>query len=151
MNYFEIFEIPVGYRINEEMLLQSYLRKQSAVHPDANGAESAESARLNVAYRVLLDPIERARHLLEINGKEADKVASDFTSEMFSWREKYESLTSTREKEIFREKLSTRVSELIDRLYDLENNMDEFEKYYSLLRFVSSFREKIKSDGYDWN
>jgi hypothetical protein len=70
---------------------------------------------------------------------------------MLDWREKYESLASTEEKGKFLKELSKRISELIGKLYDLDNNMDEFGKYYGLLRFVGSLKEKVESDGYDWD
>jgi molecular chaperone HscB len=153
MNYFEIFEIPVGYKIDETALTGTYLRKQSQVHPDIGGeAGHEESALLNVAYKTLLNPLERAKHFLEIQAKyDADAPDSQFSSEAFNLREKYESLTSPEDKKKFQEELSRRISELTAALYNLENDLDEFRKTYGLARFVASFLEKIKADVYCWN
>ncbi|MDR2107380.1 MAG: hypothetical protein LBO73_02590 [Holosporaceae bacterium] len=143
MNYFELFALPVSFRIDESALLRSYLQKQSSVHPDVAGAESGESSLLNSAYKTLADPAERAKHFLEVRGKKVDLPASEFAAEMFDLREKYESLVSPREREEFRLKLSERFSDLTRILYDLEDNADEFAKYYGLLRFIRSFLDKF--------
>jgi molecular chaperone HscB len=143
MNYFEVFGLPVSFKIDENVLLQSYLRRQSAVHPDVTGGESGESRLLNTAYRTLTDPTERAKHFLEVRGRNTDMTASEFAEEMFALRESCESLTSQTDREELVNKLSERLSDLVRILYDLENDIDEFAKHYGLLRFVRSFLDRI--------
>ena len=137
--------IPVKYRINENALVQTYLQKQSCFHPDTNNSESNESAFLNKAYKVISDPIARAGHFLEIHGKCTDILDPEFSQEAFNLREKYE---MEDDKKNFQEELSKRASELISILCNLENNLDEFQKNYGLLRFIGSFLEKVKLDVY---
>jgi molecular chaperone HscB len=145
MNYFEKLEIPVRYKIDVDSMVQTYLQKQSRFHPDANDSESEESAFLNKAYKVLSDPIARAEHFLEIHRKCTDVLDPEFSLEAFNLREKYE---MEEDKKNFQEELSKRASELISTLCDLEDNLDEFQKNYGLLRFIGSFLEKVKSDVY---
>ena len=75
-NHFELFGLAPGFGIEAEALERSYREIQSRVHPDrfahAGDAERRASlqwtTRVNEAYRVLKDPVKRARHLLELHG-----------------------------------------------------------------------------------
>jgi molecular chaperone HscB len=151
MNYFEALGIPVSYGIDKDALTRAYLQKQSLLHPDINDAESEKSAFLNKAYRILLNPLDRAGYFLEIHEIHSDNLDTEFTLEAFDLREQYEVLESLEDKKNFQDALSLRISELITVLHSLENNLDEFRKNYGLLRFMVSFWEKVKSDVYGWN
>jgi molecular chaperone HscB len=148
MNCFDFFGIPFGYNVDASALTKIYLRRQARVHPDANASNCKESAELNAAYKTLMNPIERARHFLEILGRRGDDLDPQFAAEAFELREKYESLIASEDKKKFQDKLSQRIAELIATLHNLEDNLDEFQKYCGLLRFIDSFLEKIKSDVY---
>ncbi len=75
-NYFELFGLPVSYSIDRRQLSQSYRSLQQQFHPDrfATAAEQERrislqmASRVNEGNRVLRDPIERARYLLEMEG-----------------------------------------------------------------------------------
>ncbi|MDR0968655.1 MAG: hypothetical protein LBL99_03430 [Holosporaceae bacterium] len=152
MNYFELLGIPVAYKIDEATLTKLYLQKQSRVHPDVSESGREESAALNVAYKALLDPLERAKHFLEVRGiTNADELEPQFVSEAFIIREEYSSLKALEDKKNFQNELSRRISELIATLYNLENNLGEFRKNYGFARFIGSFLEKVKADVYGWN
>ncbi|MDR0753148.1 MAG: hypothetical protein LBE95_00535 [Holosporaceae bacterium] len=151
MNYFEAFGIPICYNIDEDALTRVYLQKQALLHPDVNDVEFEKSAFLNKAYNVLLNPLDRAGYFLEIHERYSDNLDAEFSLEAFNLREKYEILKSSEDKKNFQNMLSLRVSELITTLYNLENDLDEFQKNYGLLRFIASFGEKVKSDVYSWN
>ncbi|MDR1983015.1 MAG: hypothetical protein LBQ08_04450 [Holosporaceae bacterium] len=151
VNFFSVLEIPVGYKIDQKTLLKNYLKKQSLVHPDIEESRSNESVYLNIAYNTLLNPVNRAMHLLEIHKRNVDAIAPEFISEAFNLREKYDSLQSSEDKNKFQNKLSERISELTSMLYDLEGDLDEFQKYFSLLKFISSFLQKVRSDVYSGN
>ena len=75
-NHFELFGLAPAFALEGEALERSYREIQSKVHPDrfahAGDAERRASlqwtTRVNEAYRVLKDPVQRAKHLLELNG-----------------------------------------------------------------------------------
>src|SRR5512134_1781137 len=75
-NHFELFGLTPAFAIEGEALERSYREIQSKVHPDrfahAGDAERRASlqwtTRVNEAYRTLKDPVQRAKHLLELNG-----------------------------------------------------------------------------------
>lgn len=75
-NYFELFGIPVGFRVDKAALAERYRELQKVVHPDrfASSDEAAQRASLqqttqvNEAYQTLKDPVKRAIYLLKLNG-----------------------------------------------------------------------------------
>jgi molecular chaperone HscB len=75
-SHFELFGLPARFNVDGEALERSYREIQSRVHPDrfahAGDAERRASlqwtTRVNEAYRTLKDPVQRARHLLELRG-----------------------------------------------------------------------------------
>lgn len=82
--HFELFALPVTYKVNREGLSARYRELQRAVHPDrfANASERERrlsmehAARLNEAFQVLRDPLARARYLLELRGHRFDAERS---------------------------------------------------------------------------
>jgi molecular chaperone HscB len=75
-SHFDLFGLAPAYALEIDALERSYRDIQSKVHPDrfahAGDAERRASlqwtTRVNEAYRTLKDPVQRAKHLLELNG-----------------------------------------------------------------------------------
>jgi molecular chaperone HscB len=75
-NHFELFGLAPAFALEAAALERSYREIQSRVHPDrfahAGDAERRASlqwtTRVNEAYRTLKDPVQRARHILELQG-----------------------------------------------------------------------------------
>jgi len=75
-NYFELFGMPVSFSIDTGFLMQRYRELQQTVHPDRYANASEHERRLSLQYathinealRVLKDPLERARYLLQLKG-----------------------------------------------------------------------------------
>ena len=75
-SHFALFGLPATFSVEGEALERSYREIQSRVHPDrfahAGDAERRASlqwtTRVNEAYRTLRDPVQRAKHLLELRG-----------------------------------------------------------------------------------
>lgn len=66
-NYFELFELPVSYAIDQEVLDSRFMKLQKSVHPDASDDDSL-SVVVNKAYSTLSDPIQRAEYVMRITG-----------------------------------------------------------------------------------
>jgi len=100
-NYFELFELPQTYQIDEKLLKQRYLLIMQQVHPDRFVKASAQEQRLavqftgliNEALETLQSPVKRAAYLLKLNNMPVDFesntiMAKDFLFEQITWREK---------------------------------------------------------------
>lgn len=100
INKFEVFNLPALYSIDMKNLEQTYIRRQTRIHPDRFALASEKeklyanqwASQLNEAYQVLKDPLTRAHHLLEINQvpvefKEDISQDGDLLMEMMDLRE----------------------------------------------------------------
>jgi molecular chaperone HscB len=163
-NFFDIFGLQISYRIDEPELTKIYLEKQRKIHSDAadavsccSGAQSPDSlvqtnaAKINAAYRTLMDPVARAEHLMEIRGISIDNTSTDFAEEMFDIRQRYALLSSDDDKHRFVSTLEDRMQEIVMLLNNLENDIDQFKSNLCLLRFINSFLEKVETDVYSRN
>ncbi|MDR1361648.1 MAG: Fe-S protein assembly co-chaperone HscB [Holosporaceae bacterium] len=151
MNYYEVFGIPVSYRLDEREVMQIYLDKQRECHPDVDdGSLAAHSSLLNEAYSVLKDPVMRAEHFLTINQMTIaeSSLSTNDLMEMLDARERYEKMSLTKEKRDFLRQLQERVSTLLEPLCDLENNLQEFCREFARARFFWAFLDKVSSDVY---
>ncbi|NCT95471.1 MAG: Fe-S protein assembly co-chaperone HscB [Chitinophagaceae bacterium] len=102
MNYFELFNIPVAFRVDNKQLTATYFELQKRYHPDRfaqAGADEQEealrmSALVNRAYKTLKDPDETIKYLLSLKGllEEEEKYAlpPDFLMEMMELNERME-------------------------------------------------------------
>jgi molecular chaperone HscB len=78
-NHFELFGLPLRYRVDAAALEHAYRALQGDVHPDRHAAAGdaqkrialQASARVNEAYRTLKDPVARAEYLLHVRGVDA--------------------------------------------------------------------------------
>jgi molecular chaperone HscB len=79
-NYFELFDIPVAFDIDLNDLSSRYQELQRQVHPDKFATATdqerrisvQQTANINEAFRVLKDPLQRGRYLLELYGVHSD-------------------------------------------------------------------------------
>lgn len=156
-NFFSMFDLPISYNIDENALRVAYFEKQRQLHPDfcnnnmkdTEGHEEITITDVNVAYECLTDPIARAEHFLELQNFSAKyDVFTDFADEMFEIRRTYASLEQESEKNIFFSSLKARMSEIIGKLHDFEDDLKKFRAYTGLLRFINSFLEKAESNVY---
>ncbi|NOY67507.1 MAG: Fe-S protein assembly co-chaperone HscB [Gammaproteobacteria bacterium] len=107
-NFFELFEIPVSFVIDAGLLMKRYRELQQTVHPDrfANATEQERrlslqyATQINEALRILKDPLERARYLLQLKGVLWDDEQTTLSDPAFLMRqiELRESLEEVREK-----------------------------------------------------
>lgn len=106
-NHFELFGLPARFEVDGEPLERSYREIQSRVHPDrfahAGDAERRASlqwtTRVNEAYRTLKDPVQRAKHLLELKGVDVafetnTAMPAEFLAQQMELREALEEAKS---------------------------------------------------------
>jgi molecular chaperone HscB len=102
-SHFELFGLPPAFALDTEALERAYREIQSRVHPDryahAGDAERRASlqwtTRVNEAYRALRDPVQRAKHLLELHGVDVQfetntRMPGDFLMQQLELREELE-------------------------------------------------------------
>jgi molecular chaperone HscB len=106
-NHFELFGLAPAFGLEPEGLERRYREIQSQVHPDrfahAGDAERRASlqwtTRVNEAYRTLMDPVQRAKHILELHGVDVafetnTQMPADFLIQQLELREELEAAVS---------------------------------------------------------
>lgn len=106
--HFELFDLPVSFDLDLQVLSQRYRDLQGAVHPDkfANASERerrlsvGKAAEINDAYRILKSTQLRARYMLELQSVSFDDekdTALDpmFLMEQIELREALEDIKNT--------------------------------------------------------
>ena len=102
-NHFELFGLSPAFFLEKENLEKAYREVQSRVHPDryahAGDAERRASlqwaTRVNEAYRTLKDPVQRAKHILDLHGVDVafetnTAMPADFLTKQLELRESLE-------------------------------------------------------------
>ncbi len=99
MNYFQLFELPVSLKIDQEKLAQKYFELQKKYHPDfftqATEHEQEEaleiSSQLNKALKVFKSREETIKYVLQLKGlleeEEKYQLPPDFLMEVMELNE----------------------------------------------------------------
>ena len=80
-NYFQLFDLPVGFAVDPVRLVEHYRELQRVIHPDRFASASEQERRLsmqgatflNEALETLRDPLKRAHYLLRLRGIDPDR------------------------------------------------------------------------------
>ncbi len=113
LNPFTLFNVPLSFIIEEDLLEKRYLDLQRIHHPDTKSADSTvDVADVNLAYNILKDPVLRGRAILEalnINiSEESEKAFSAQTMEkLFDLHEKSEEISTKEDKDKLLKHLNT--------------------------------------------
>ena len=143
MNYFEILDLQIEYKIDLRKLIGNYLLKQK------NSESVSES--LNEAYNVLKDDIRRAEYFLKLHDISVENISPQASIEMFELRENYEEIKDHESQIAFQKNLEDKIERMILSLSDCENDLKKFVEIFGVVKFISSFLEKVKSDVYSRN
>jgi len=163
-SHFELFGLAPAYALETEALERSYREIQSRVHPDrfahAGDAERRASlqwtTRVNEAYRALKDPVQRAKHLLELHGIDVafetnTAMPAEFLMQQMELREALESATAAKDASRLdtlraeltqsRRALEERIGEAIDAKQDYRGAAELVRK----LQFLDKLDSEIDS------
>lgn len=104
-NYFELFDLPVEFAVDQAQLGARYRQLQRELHPDRYAGASAHEQRLAVQYSSLINqayatvrkPLPRALYLLETAGMSGETIAAQplaggFLMQQMELREKLEEM-----------------------------------------------------------
>ena len=109
-SHFDLFGLPPAFALDKEALEKAYRDIQSQVHPDrfaqAGDAERRASlqwtTRVNEAYRTLKNPVQRAKHILDLNGIDVafetnTQMPTDFLLQQLELREELEAAAAKKD------------------------------------------------------
>jgi len=117
MNYFEFFDIPIAFKLDEADLKSRFYEHSKKYHPDFYTLESEEkqaeilelSTLNNEAYRTLADFDKRMKYILEKKGilqeEGKNEIPQDFLMEMMELNEALMELEFDFEEAIYQDAL----------------------------------------------
>jgi molecular chaperone HscB len=160
-NHFDLFGLSPIYSIEGEALERSYREIQSKVHPDryahAGDAERRASlqwtTRVNEAYRTLKDPVQRAKHLLELHGVDVafetnTAMPPEFLMQQMELRESLEEAKTPASLDEMRKRLRQNKAELQKQIAEALDTRKDYAGAAGLVRklqFLDRLDEEIDS------
>ena len=106
-NDFELFNLPLSFKLNRPLLDDRWKNLQRSVHPDKFSMQDVAtqrvamqySVRVNEAYQRLKNPLKRASYLCELHGASIQAevnthMPAEFLLQQMQWREKLEEASS---------------------------------------------------------
>jgi molecular chaperone HscB len=158
-SHFELFGLAPTFRLESDRLERSYREIQSQVHPDrfahAGDAERRASlqwtTRVNEAYRTLKDPVQRARHILELHGVDVafetnTAMPADFLMQQMELRESLEAAKGAADLDALRRTLVDDKSQLekaIAEAIDVKQDYAAAAQLVRKLQFLDKLDEEI--------
>jgi molecular chaperone HscB len=157
-SHFDLFGLSPAFAVEADALERSYREIQSRVHPDrfahAGDAERRASlqwtTRVNEAYRTLKDPVQRAKHLLELNGVDVafetnTAMPADFLAQQMELRESLEEAKSAASLDEMRRTLLAQKSTLEKQIAEAIDARKDYAGAAQLVRKLQ-FLDKLDSE-----
>ena len=168
MNYFEFYNIPLSFKIDEAALKRQFYANSKQFHPDFHALENAEKqseilelSTLNTeAYKTLSDFDKRMKYILELKGvmgKEGEnKLPQDFLMDMMDINENLMELETDFDETAHQKVLSdvqnlenqlfTEVHDIIENYEDgttPQYSLEEVKNFYLKKRYLLRIRENL--------
>jgi molecular chaperone HscB len=119
-NYFAFYGLTPAFAIDADVLKKLYLEKSRQYHPDffnddpvAQNVAIEVTAFNNKAFKVLNNPVDRIKYLVQINSDKEDNktLSQDFLMDMLDLNEQIDELSFAEDKEPLRATLTTAIDE----------------------------------------
>jgi molecular chaperone HscB len=137
-NYFQLFNLPEQFALDQAQLGARYRHLQGELHPDRYAGSSDHEQRVAVQYSALVNegyatlrkPLARALYLLELAGMSqqeisGQQIAGGFLIEQMELREKLESMDGLVDPDTVLDHLVTEISG------DIKMHQAEFAQAYA--------------------
>ena len=155
-NFFEIFNLPVLFNIDIDMLNHQYRTLQKTIHPDrfvnATDAEKKQSlqksTQINDAYQVLKDPIKRASHIINLHQVfKENTLPPDFLMQQMEWEEELETINDLEQIQLFSDKIEEEKKILMELLamdFDEKKDWESATNVIGKLKFITNLFLRIQ-------
>jgi len=167
MEYFEFYNLPISFLVDEKSLKRQFLKKSREFHPDFYTLESKEkqedilkySSLNNAAYKVLKDFDLRMKYILTqsgtLQGEGKDKLEQSFLMEMMDINEalmelqfepnEAESQKILSQIKAFETELKTDVEDfLVKEINSLSaDDLESVKQYYLKKKYLNRLEENL--------
>ncbi|MDG2944497.1 Fe-S protein assembly co-chaperone HscB [Exercitatus varius] len=162
-NPFELFDLPVDFHLDNDLLTSRYLALQKSLHPD-NFAHSSpqeqrlamqKSAEVNDALQILKDPVSRADYIIRLNTADVRDIEQksnrdmEFLMQQLQWRERLEEIEQAQDWEALTNFVRNIESVQRENLTEIstalsEQNWQQAEQINDRLRFMKKLNTEIE-------
>lgn len=157
MNYFELFELPVSFKIDKAKLAQKYFELQKKYHPDffAQGTEHEQeqaleiSSQLNKALKILKNEDETIKYVLQLKElleeEEKYQLPPAFLMEMMELNEELSDNTAQQIKEL-ENQLYCEVQPIIENYDDASattSGLLKLKEYYYKKKYLQRILDRL--------
>ncbi|MDH5711129.1 MAG: Fe-S protein assembly co-chaperone HscB [Gammaproteobacteria bacterium] len=161
-NFFELFDIPVSYEIDIDLIQQRYRELQKVVHPDrfVNASDKErrismqQTSWINEALNTLRQPVDRAIYLLklknvDLNLENETTMDAEFLMEQMEMREALSSISSKEdpisELDRFSAQIKSKMQSLIKGFAAAYENdqLDEAKEWIRKMQFMQKARKEV--------
>jgi molecular chaperone HscB len=163
-NYFELYDLPIAFYIDEAILRQRYLDISREYHPDGYTLADADTQRQveeittfnNAAYRTLSDFNARLAYILKIKGVLASSEAAaqqervtdlDFLDDMMQLNEAVMELEFEKNAELYQNTHNSFIikqNQAFQAVESLLTNYDDAAENTEILKKIHNFYKKVK-------
>lgn len=159
MNYFEFYDIPVSFKIDETKLKNKYFELSKKFHPDYHLQSSpGEQSKMlglsslnNNAYKTLLNFDSRIKYILELKGQiyegEKHELPKEFLMEMMEVNEALMEMEMAKDEvkhQVIIKKISSIENELFQSIQTIVENYDDAKSSEDDLKIVKDYYYKKK-------
>ena len=161
-NFFEIFDVPVSFEVDLELVQQRYRELQKAVHPDKFVNASDQEKRIsmqqtswiNEASNTLRQPIDRAIYLLKLKGIDLNlenetTMDAMFLMEQMEMREGLSDIRSKDDPLAELDRLSAQVKNDMKVMMESfsfaykDENIDDAKEWIRKMQFMQKARKEV--------
>lgn len=157
MNHFELFDLPVSFKVDKSKLAQKYFELQKKYHPDffARGTEHEQeealeiSSQLNKALKILKNEDETIKYVLQLKGlleeEEKYQLPPAFLMEVMELNEELSDNSAQQVNELEKE-LFNQVQHIIVNYDNSKTTTDELFKikeYYYKKKYLQRILDRI--------
>ena len=162
-DFFTLFQLPRQYAIDQAALDAAWKRVSLQVHPDRFATASPSEKRVamqwsshaNEGYRVLRDPLARARYLCELAGVDLQTetntaMSPGFLMQQMEWREQLDEIEERSDSAALQSLASRLKTSMADVQQDVATLLDteQYDQAATRLRecmFIDKFFRQVQS------
>ena len=171
MNYFELYDIPVGFDIDKVLLRSKFLELSKRYHPDHHTLSDEDqqlemldrSSHNNKAFQTLSHEMSRIRHVLDIKGvikdENDEKMSPDFLMEMMDLNEMLMEYEMNESDMGIKEEALKKIAEVGDTLrsevasilalLDITDismsDLEQVKAFYFKSKYINRLKEKLQA------
>jgi molecular chaperone HscB len=168
MNHFDLYNIPVTLRPDQDLIKKKFYELSRAFHPDFHSQASVEeqadalerSAQVNQAYKMFRDPDANIKYVLQLKGlleeEEKYQLSPDFLMEMLDLNEQAMEVSGPEDKQQLEQQIANTKQEIYEPVAKIvagyqegittEEELLQVKEYYYRKKYLDRILEGLANN-----